>query len=111
MRVYLSGPITNDPNYRKKFKEAEIMMKNRNCQVANPAELCSVLPKDATYEEIMNIDLEILGMCDALIQLPGWKESAGANREYGYALATDKLIVEYELLIKEMENGRMEKIG
>ena len=39
-------------------------------------------------------------MCDALIQLEGWEESRGANIEYGYALAADKLIISLEAMLE-----------
>ena len=98
MRVYLSGPMTSDPEYMGKFTGADQFLRNQGYHVANPAELYRVLPDNATYEELLNLDLQILAMCDALVQLPGWEKSCGANREYGYALAMDKLIVDYALI-------------
>lgn len=100
MRVYLSGPMASDPEYMSKFTEADSFLRNQGYHVANPAELYRSLPDDITYEEILILDLEILGMCDTLVQLPGWEKSCGANREYGYALATDKLIVDYSIMKK-----------
>lgn len=32
------------------------------------------------------------------ILLPDWEESRGANRELGFALGTDKIVVTYEAL-------------
>ncbi|MBO5208498.1 MAG: DUF4406 domain-containing protein [Lachnospiraceae bacterium] len=35
----------------------------------------------------------MLDMCDAIYMLDGWQQSCGANRECGYALAKDKIIL------------------
>ena len=42
----------------------------------------------------------MLDMCDSIYMIKGWEKSFGANREYGYALAKDMIIM-YE---KEREN-------
>lgn len=97
-RIYLSGPISNDPDYMQKFTEADAYLRNQGYHVANPAELYRSLPDDATYEELLTLDLHILDLCDVLVQLPGWEKSPGANREYGYALAMDKLVVPYSVM-------------
>lgn len=41
----------------------------------------------------MRFDMFLLDMCDAIYMLKDWQKSCGANREYGYALGMDKLIV------------------
>lgn len=71
--------------------------------VINPAEICQVLPvEQMSYEAIMQIDMEILATADYMVQLPGWETSKGANRELGFALGTDKIVVTLEqLLTKE----------
>lgn len=104
MRVYLSGPMSSDSDYMSKFTEADQFLRNQGYHVANPAELYRSLPDDITYEELLKLDLQILEMCDTLVQLPGWEKSCGANREYGYALAMDKLIVPYSVM-KLREGG------
>lgn len=59
--------------------------------------------KEMGYEGIMRIDLDLLATADYLVQLPGWEDSKGANRELGFALGTDKIIVSLEqLLTKEV---------
>lgn len=35
-----------------------------------------------------------LADCDAIYLLDGWQQSRGANREYGYALAKDMMILD-----------------
>lgn len=101
MRIYLSGPISKDPDYVNKFLEADKALHKKGYKVLNPAELYRVLPEDIKYEEIMQIDLELMNHCDALVQLPGWEKSLGCNREYGYALARDMIILPYLELIND----------
>lgn len=75
------------------FDEAEKKLKSEGHEVINPTSFDFVLPK-LTYEEFMKFDIFLLDMCDAIYMLKGWQKSCGANREYGYALASDKLIIE-----------------
>lgn len=35
----------------------------------------------------------MLSMCDSIYMLKGWEKSTGANREYGYAFASDITIM------------------
>lgn len=102
MRLYISGPITGVYNYRAKFKEAEQRLKWAGYDnLINPAEICEVLPAEHTsYEEYMRMSLELLSMADAVVLLPGWEKSIGCNRELGYAIGTDKIVLEYEELLK-----------
>ena len=101
---YLSGPITGHKNYRQQFARAAGTLKEMGYAVINPAELGAALPLDQmSYEDIMKIDMEHLATADYLVQLPGWEDSKGANRELGFALGTDKIIVSLEqLLTKEV---------
>lgn len=97
---YLSGPITGHKNYRQQFARAAGALKEMGYVVINPAELGAALPLDQmSYEDIMKIDMALLAAADYLVQLPGWEDSKGANRELGFALGTDKIIVSLEQLL------------
>ena len=93
MRIYISGPITNVPDYKDKFDQAEKKLKamHPDAEIINPTVL-SALP--LTYDEYMNLDLQLLDMCGAVYMLDGWEKSKGACIEYGYALAKDLIVLE-----------------
>ena len=91
MRIYISGPITNVLDYKEKFERAEQNLKAKypDAEIINPTVL-DKLP--LTYDEYMELDLRLLGMCEGIYMLKGWEDSKGANLEYGYALAKGKAI-------------------
>ena len=91
-RIYISGPITGTKDYLERFGKAGLKLIEQGYKVINPACIAAVMPY-LTYEEYMRLDLFLLDMCDAVYMLKGWQESKGANREYGYALAKDKIII------------------
>lgn len=99
---YLSGPITGNPDYKKQFAWSAKVLKRMGYDVINPAALSYALPiEELSYETIMEIDTLLLSKADYLIQLPGWEQSRGANRELGYANAAGMIVVSLEDLLKE----------
>lgn len=94
MRVYISGSISKDPDYKVKFfrKSQELMKKGH--EVINPAGLDATLIGAFNWKEYMNICLALLNLAEAVLMLDGWKDSSGACMEYGYALASDKIILQ-----------------
>lgn len=103
-RIYLSGPITGIADYHQRFEKAKVELVAAGYNnIANPAELDGVI-NEGKYDEYMSLCMSLLDMCDVVVMLPGWKESLGANREYGYALAKNKLIFELEDML-EVQNG------
>ena len=86
-RVYISGGITDVPDFEEKFQKAEDELRAAGYAVINPARMYMILkPEDTTYEEYMTVDLLLLGMCGAIYQLKGWEESKGAQIEYEHAV-------------------------
>lgn len=86
-RVYISGPVTGIDDYMERFSKAEKELEAQGFGVINPAKVNAQLPADiTTYEEYMN-------MCTHIYMLKGWEKSTGANREFGYALASDMIIM------------------
>lgn len=95
MKIYISGAITGTTDYMERFQKAEEYLESnhKNVSVINPAAVNAMMPEDTTYEEYMEMSITMLDMCDAIYMLDGWQQSCGANREYGYALAKDKIIL------------------
>lgn len=97
MKVYLSGKITGDENYKNKFAVIEEELKKDGYEVFNPA----IMPNMFSWEDFMKLDLLALSFCDAICLLPDWAESTGAMREYEEAKKLGLKIMFYELDKKE----------
>ena len=92
MRIYIAGKITNDPNYQRKFADAERkLLEWKTVDVINPAKIGATLP-ELRHEEYMKISFALIDMADTVLFLDGWEESCGASQEMGYAIATGKEI-------------------
>ena len=99
---YLSGPITGNSNYEQQFSQAAEALAREGRDVINPAALDWAVPlEELSHEKIMAIDLKLLSMADYLVQLPGWKDSRGDNRELGYAMAMGLPVFSLEELLEE----------
>ena len=96
MKIYISGSISNNPNYKEDFENAEDYLNKKypNAEIINPALVNSFLPKSTTHTEYMRMCFVMLDMADTIYMLPNWRESCGASQEYGYALAKDLTILE-----------------
>ena len=90
MIIYISGPITGDPDYKTKFNAAESYIgKWKEHIVLNPA----MLPEGLrSHEDYMSICLEMVHAADAVVMLQGWTESAGAKEEHEEAEHCGKII-------------------
>lgn len=93
MKIYISGAITGSDNYMERFAKAEKELADQGYSVVNPAKVNAQLPEDTSYEEYMKMCFCMLDMCDAIYMLKTWNKSFGANREYGYAMAKDMIIM------------------
>ena len=95
MRVYISGPISKDKAYYRKFLNAEIKLKKAGHEVINPARLGKCLPKSFITADYLDVELPLIRKCDAVFFLKGWKDSYGSRKEYEYALKQEvKLVFE-----------------
>lgn len=70
MRIYLSGRISGNADAGVQFSQAyeEVKKQYPGADIFNP--------------------MGMLQLCDTIAMIPGWEESRGANREYGYAVGT-----------------------
>lgn len=90
MKIYISGPIEDVDNCREKFERAKRIIEKRGHKAINPAGLDLY---GLTREQMLNVELVLLDLCDTIYMLEGWEQSCGANREYGYALANGMAIM------------------
>lgn len=88
MKIYISGAISNDPNYKDKFDAAEKGLIAEGHLIVNPAK-----NNAGDYAEYVDIGLFELMRCDAIYMLPDWRTSVGARLELHYATATGKIVL------------------
>lgn len=87
MNVYISGPMTGEPNYKAKFAAAEKHIKAQGGGAINPAKI--TIPESWSYDEIIAYDLQVLEKADAIYMLSGFRGSKGALIELKRALELD----------------------
>ena len=94
MKIYLSGRVSNDPEYMEHFEEARRIVQDK----LNPDVILNptILPGGLTYAEYMQIDFAMLQVCDTIVMLEGWRVSPGATAEHQYAVATRMMIINLE---------------
>lgn len=104
--VYLAGEITTDPDgYKERFAKAASDLRSRGYEVVDPCELDSPEeslealsdPYGDKYEELLARDLKIIEdpRIEAVVVLPGWSCSKGANREVAKARELGKPVLSY----------------
>ena len=82
-KIYVSGKITDNANYKAQFSSAEKHLQDLGYSVINPARLD--LPDGATWADYMRQDIKLLCDCDAIFMLVNWQESKGAKIEHQLA--------------------------
>lgn len=88
MKYYISGKITGDPDYQKKFFEAETVLREQGHSVYNPARL----PEGWSPGEYMSVNLPALMASEVIYLLPDWRDSPGARIEFQLAVYAEKRI-------------------
>lgn len=92
MICFISGGITNVPDYMEKFEQAEQELKSLGFIPLNPAKMtfplvqAGVVLSDDSWLEIC---FAALKQCDALYHLTNWMDSSGAAKEHSFATAYD----------------------
>lgn len=92
MKIYISGPITGNPDYKKQFADAATKLRKEGHQVLDPT-VWSREGLELDYEEYMVLDLAMVDVADAVLMLPGWQNSKGAQREYWRAKEKEKIVL------------------
>ena len=86
MTVYISGGITDVPDFKERFKEAEKHLRGLGFNIINPAGLQdNVTVGDFTHSDYMDICVALLELSDCVYFLDNWESSGGATAEYQYA--------------------------
>jgi hypothetical protein len=82
--VYISG-VTGTSDYMERFAKAEEILTKQGLSVINPAKVNSMMPKDTTYDQYMQMAFTMLSFCECIYMLDGWEKSKGATWEMDYA--------------------------
>lgn len=94
MKIYISGKITGDENWKEKFNNAEkvLIEKFKDCVIFNPI-LTAKYENKISWEDFLIVDFAFIDISDAIYMLSDWKDSKGANREFEYAKSKGKKII------------------
>lgn len=97
MRIYISGKVTGDHNYKYKFKRAEEDLYLKYAlfepKVENMPYKEHLKLNSKSWDECMIECLACLNSCDTIYMLRDWKDSTGACIELGYAIAEEKTVI------------------
>lgn len=98
MHVYLAGKMRGVPlNNAPAFHEAAALLRAKGHTVWSPAEHDEELGMDAANADIVTVfarDLAAVLASDAIVLIPGWRESHGANLERHAAEVTRRRVFE-----------------
>lgn len=103
-KIYISGPITGNPNYKEQFAAISRKMAKDGHIVVDP----SVETEGLSPRDYMRISLARLESADEILLLPGWENSKGANIEKLYAEYIGLRVREYKekKITRKEANGR-----
>lgn len=90
MIIYISGRISNNPNYKEEFKKAEGWLIKNDYTPINPTR---IEISNLTYNQYMILGYELIKMSDAIFMLGGWQDSKGACAELSYAKSLGKKVI------------------
>jgi hypothetical protein len=98
---YLAGPMSGLPNYNyDTFDRAAGRLRGQGYEIVSPHELFPEENKANRGQLVpswyMRRALNALMKCDAIIFLPGWKNSPGVRTELVVALSLDMPLYSYD---------------
>jgi hypothetical protein len=84
-RIYVSGPMNGIPDLNfPAFEEATAALRRRGYVALCPAAMAQAIP-GLSYAEYLQLDLCLVRMANAVLRLPGWRQSKGARAEVALA--------------------------
>ena len=93
MKVYISGPISSDPDHAEKFAAAFVDLVNKGHKPINPVdigrELKERMGREPEWTDYMRACIKGMMDCDGIHFLDGWRDSKGAVLEAIIARALD----------------------
>lgn len=92
--IYLSGPMTGEGSYQRKFVEAadQLLEIDEDLIIINPATMTQTgIGKDIEkggyeYQRLLDMDIQLIADSDAICLLPGWENSHGCRDEVQKAI-------------------------
>ena len=81
-KIYIAGPISNSPDYKKHFDDAERILHALGYFTVNPT---SIVPSDWPQDMAMRLCIPMIEMSDGVLFLDGWENSKGTLVEKTYA--------------------------
>lgn len=92
-KIYISGRITGNPEYREQFEKAELSLQNEY-YIVNPIKLADFFLPDCTdWVKFMKLDIKYLLNCTHVYMLKGWEHSRGAKIEHQLAKDLNMTII------------------
>lgn len=88
LKIYISGKMRgmDEEESRQLFSAAAEMFEEEGCKVINPWDIEDEKKKVCKdWGDFILYDLPILKECDAIVMLPNWKDSFGAQCEWAFA--------------------------
>lgn len=81
--VYIAGPITNDPDYERKFNQVEKKLREMGYRPINPI-AGNEKRRGWTYKQYIDRGLRLLMTSDAICITDVWVDSKGLDAETAY---------------------------
>jgi nucleoside 2-deoxyribosyltransferase len=91
INIYIAGMITDDPNYKEHFKEAQEYLDRKGFITINPAD--SNLNFDLGYDNLLHICYAMIDICEGVYFLDNFNNSKGALLEYQYSIKRGKFLM------------------
>lgn len=90
MRIFISGPIKNDPDHEQKFEKMEKIINELGHSPFNPCWM--KVDNSWRRHNLIAIDKAAIEQCDAVIFMKNWEAAGGCMLEMQHAMNCNKAI-------------------